>query len=170
MSNAFAASLWGADYLLTLAANWCAGANLHGGQSKYLTAGLVGHTPGMNVAKGPQAMPSGFYTPIRTEPGLDVKAMPVYYGMMLAQQFATTTLLRCDRSAENADLSAYARPHKKRHAHSPHQQRLRGHRCNFERRDRKARAHVAPARARTRRNRRRNAGQRGDCGKVEAQG
>ncbi|HWA93243.1 MAG TPA: hypothetical protein VG844_01480 [Terracidiphilus sp.] len=108
MSNAFAASLWSADYLLTLAANWCVGANLHGGQSKYLTAGLGGHTPGMNVAKGPQAMPSGFYTPIRTEPGLDVKAMPVYYGMMVAQQFAGTTMLRCDMSAPNADVTAYA--------------------------------------------------------------
>jgi hypothetical protein len=108
MSNAFAASLWSADYLLTLAANWCVGANLHGGQSKYLTAGLGGHTPGMNVAKGPQAMPRGFYTPIRTEPGLDVKAMPVYYGMMVAQQFAGTTMLRCDMSAPNADVTAYA--------------------------------------------------------------
>ncbi|MDE3200972.1 MAG: hypothetical protein KGN79_08625 [Acidobacteriota bacterium] len=108
MSNAFAASLWGADYLLTLASNWCAGANLHGGQSKFLTAGLGGHTPGMNVAKGPQTMPSGFYTPIRTEPGLDVKAMPVYYGILLAQQFAGTTMLRCDKSTDNPDLSAYA--------------------------------------------------------------
>ncbi|HSM77863.1 MAG TPA: hypothetical protein VLT57_09570, partial [Bryobacteraceae bacterium] len=108
MSDAFAAALWSADYLLTLAANWCAGANLHGGQSTYLTAGLGGHTPGMDVAKGPQAMPSGFYTPIRTEPNGAMRAMPVYYGMVVAQQFAGTTMLRCDVSAPNAEVAAYA--------------------------------------------------------------
>ena len=113
MSDAFAASLWAAEYLLTLAANGCAGANLHGGQSKYLTAGLGGHTPGMKVAQGPQTMPSGFYTPIRTEPGAEMRAMPVYYGMLLAQQFAGATMLRCETGAKSGDVAVFAGQMKK---------------------------------------------------------
>ena len=88
MSNAFAAALWAGDYMLQLASLGCAGVNLHGGRSAFLTAGLGDHTPGMEVAKTPQAMRSGFYTPIFSEPDAPVKAMPIFYGMMLANQFA----------------------------------------------------------------------------------
>ena len=88
MSNAFAAALWAGDYMLQLASLGCAGVNLHGGRSAFLTAGLGDHTPGMEVAKTPQAMRSGFYTPIFSEPDVPVKAMPIFYGMLLANQFA----------------------------------------------------------------------------------
>ena len=54
MSDAFAASLWAADYMLELASLGCAGVNLHGGKSEFLTAGLGGHTPGRDSAKKPQ--------------------------------------------------------------------------------------------------------------------
>jgi Glycosyl hydrolase family 79 C-terminal beta domain len=106
MSDAFAAALWAGDYLLTLASNGCAGANLHGGQSRFLTAGLGGHTPGLDVAKGPQEVRSGFYTPIRSEPGAPVKAMPVFYGMLLVNQFAGCTMLRCDYQMKGASAVA----------------------------------------------------------------
>ena len=55
MSNAFAASLWAADYLLTLASLGCAGVNLHGGDSRFLSAGLGDHNPGLEVAGNKQA-------------------------------------------------------------------------------------------------------------------
>lgn len=112
MSDAFAAALWASDYLLTLAASGAAGANLHGGQSRFLIAGLGGHTPGMNLAKGPQAMPSGFYTPIRSEPDAAMRAMPVFYGMLLAEQFAGATMLRCQigdlKGTIGLNLAVYA--------------------------------------------------------------
>ena len=92
MSNAFAAALWAGDYMLELASLGCAGVNLHGGRSSFLTAGLGDHTPGMEVAKTPQAMRIGFYTPIFSEPGAPVKAMPIFYGMLLANQFAGGTM------------------------------------------------------------------------------
>ena len=93
MSDAFASALWVGDYMLQLASLGCAGVNLHGGDSRFLTAGLGGHTPGLDVAKQPQAMPSGFYTPIATEKGSAPHAMPIYYGMLLAQQFAGATFV-----------------------------------------------------------------------------
>ncbi len=68
MSNAFASALWAGDYMLELASLGCAGVNLHGGRSAFLTAGLGDHTPGMEVAKTPQPMRIGFYTPIFSEP------------------------------------------------------------------------------------------------------
>ncbi|HEY6490998.1 MAG: glycosyl hydrolase family 79 C-terminal domain-containing protein [Terracidiphilus sp.] len=108
MSDAFAAALWAGDYLLELASLGCAGVNLHGGRSEFLTAGLGGHTPGMEVAKTPQAVQSGFYSPIQSEPGRDVKAMPVFYGMMLANQFAGATMLRVEGDLHGVNAPVYA--------------------------------------------------------------
>jgi hypothetical protein len=108
MSDAFAAALWAGDYLLELASLGCAGVNLHGGRSEFLTAGLGGHTPGMNVAKTPQAVPSGFYSPIQSEPGREPKAMPVFYGMMLANQFAGHAMLRAECDLKGVNATVYA--------------------------------------------------------------
>jgi len=107
MSDAFASALWAGDYMLLLASLGCAGVNLHGGDSRFLTAGLGGHTPGLEVAKQAQAMPSGFYTPIASEKGGAVHAMPIYYGMMLANAFADTTMLRTELKS-SANAAAYA--------------------------------------------------------------
>ena len=112
MSNAFAAALWAGDYMLLLASLGCAGVNLHGGRSTFLAAGLGDHTPGMEVAKTPQAMRSGFYTPIFSEPESPVKAMPIFYGMLLANQFAGGAMLRVDGKIEGANATAYAARHK----------------------------------------------------------
>jgi hypothetical protein len=108
MSNAFAAALWAGDYMLELASLGCVGVNLHGGRSAFLTAGLGDHTPGMDVAKTPQAMRSGFYTPIFSEPDGPVRAMPIFYGMLLANQFAGGTMMRVDGEIAGANVTAYA--------------------------------------------------------------
>jgi hypothetical protein len=97
--------------MLQLASLGCVGVNLHGGSSEFLTAGLGGHTPGMEVAKTPQVMKSGFYTPIFSEPGAAVKAMPIFYGMLLANQFAGCTMMRVDGKIEGANATAYAARH-----------------------------------------------------------
>jgi hypothetical protein len=108
MSNAFAAALWAGDYMLELASLGCAGVNLHGGRSEFLTAGLGGHTPGMNAAKTPQAMRNGFYSPIQSEAERVVKAMPVFYGMMLANQFAGCRMMRAECDWRGVKATAYA--------------------------------------------------------------
>jgi hypothetical protein len=108
MSDAFAAALWAGDYMLELATLGCAGVNLHGGRSEFLTAGLGGHTPGMDAAKTPQAVRNGFYSPIQSEAGTAVKAMPVFYGMMLANQFAGSTMMRTECDFKGVNATAYA--------------------------------------------------------------
>jgi hypothetical protein len=107
MSDAFAAALWAGDYMLQLATLGCAGVNLHGGSSAFLTAGLGDHTPGMNAARTPQKVKSGFYTPISTEPGSAVKAMPIFYGMMLANQLAGGVPLRVEGMPAGVNATAY---------------------------------------------------------------
>ncbi len=108
MSNAFAASLWAADYLLTLASLGCAGINLHGGDSRFLSAGLGDHNPGLQVeGNRKQSARNGFYTPISSEEGQVVEARPVYYGMLLAQQFAGATM-QSPEPAQDGMLTAYA--------------------------------------------------------------
>jgi hypothetical protein len=108
MSNAFASALWAGDYMLQLASLGCAGVNLHGGSSAFLTAGLGDHTPGLDVAKTPQTVRIGFYTPIQTEPGRDAKAMPIFYGMLLANQFAGHEMLNVQVDTKGVNATAYA--------------------------------------------------------------
>jgi hypothetical protein len=113
MSNAFASALWAGDYMLQLASLGCAGVNLHGGSSAFLSAGLGDHTPGLEAAKTPQTMRSGFYTPIATEPGRAIGAMPIFYGMLLANQFAGGKFLHASANMQGANVTAYAVRHDK---------------------------------------------------------
>ena len=53
-------------------------------------------------------MKSGFYTPIFTETGATVRAMPIFYGMMLANQFAGCTLLQVLGRIQGVNATAYA--------------------------------------------------------------
>lgn len=108
MSNAFAAALWAGDYMLKLASLGCAGVNLHGGRSEFLTEGLGGHTPGLDSAKIPQAIHNGFYSPIQSEAQMPAKAMPVFYGMKFANQFAGCKMMRSECDWKGANASAYA--------------------------------------------------------------
>jgi hypothetical protein len=107
MSDAFAAALWAGDYMLQLAILGCAGVNLHGGSSAFLIAGLGGHTPGMEVARTPQKVRSGFYTPISAEPGAAVRAMPIFYGMKLANQFSGLVPLRVEGIPAGVNATTY---------------------------------------------------------------
>jgi len=110
LSNAFAAALWGGDYMLQTASLGCVGVNFHGGQSGFLTRALGNHNPGLDSAKAPTKMHGGYYTPIQSEPGQPVRAMPVFYGMMLANQLAGGTMLACDLKTD-VDATAYAASH-----------------------------------------------------------
>jgi hypothetical protein len=111
MSNAFASTLWAGDYMLQLASLGCVGVNLHGGSSAFIAAGLGDHTPGMEVAKAPQTVRSGFYSPIQCEPGSQAKAMPIFYGIMLANQFAGQAMLNVQCDMQGVNATAYAARH-----------------------------------------------------------
>ena len=108
LSDAFASALWAADYMLQLASLGCAGVNLHGGSSAFLTAGLGDHTPGIQGLPAPPAIRSGFYSPIQSEPGRPIKAMPIFYGMLLASHFAGNTFLALQGSLPAINATAYA--------------------------------------------------------------
>ena len=112
VSNAFASALWAGDYMLLLASLGCAGVNLHGGGNPFLSAGLGDHMPGMEAAKTPQARRGSFYTPIQSEAGSEIKAMPVFYGMLQAGQFAGLDLLRVEGDMLGVNATAYAARHK----------------------------------------------------------
>jgi hypothetical protein len=81
VSDAFASSLWGADYMLTCASQGYTGVNLHGGGD-------------------------GFYTPIAVGDGLSTELRPLYFGMRFAEQFAGWEMLRCTVEG-NASLTAW---------------------------------------------------------------
>jgi hypothetical protein len=108
MSDALASALWGGDYLLSLAGAGCAGVNLHGGSRSVLRAALGNHMPGELVAKPGSDGKGGFYTPIAGEVGEEFGARPLFYGMLLANQFAGTRTREVAFSNGGIDANAYA--------------------------------------------------------------
>jgi hypothetical protein len=108
MSDALASALWGGDYMLSLAEAGCAGVNLHGGSRSVLRAALGNHMPGELVAKPGGDSKGGFYTPIAGEVGQGFNARPLFYGMLLANQFAGTRMGEVVLSVGGVDATAYA--------------------------------------------------------------
>jgi hypothetical protein len=83
VSDTFASALWGANYTLALAQSGQTGLNFHGG-------GI------------------GNYTPITGSLTDGFNARPLFYGMLLAQQFADTDLLKTTVRASRLNVTAYA--------------------------------------------------------------
>jgi hypothetical protein len=108
MSDTLASALWGGDYLLSLAAAGCAGVNLHGGSRNLLKAALGNHLPGELVANKNSDSKGGYYTPIAGEVKDGFYARPLFYGMMLANQFAETDMKNVMLTANNINVTAYA--------------------------------------------------------------
>jgi hypothetical protein len=108
MSNAFASALWAGDYMLALAGAGCAGVNLHGGSRRILSASLGNHMPGDLVAKESSDKKGGYYTPITGEVEEGFAARPIFYGMLLANQFAGTRSREVTLTAQGIDATAYA--------------------------------------------------------------
>jgi hypothetical protein len=84
VSDAFAAALWGADYMLHSACAGYSGMNLHGGGD-------------------------GYYTPIAVGPDLSTELRPLYFGMQFADQFAGAELLECMLATTQNVTCYYAR-------------------------------------------------------------
>jgi hypothetical protein len=107
-SDVFAASLWAADYMLTLASMGYAGVNLHGGEGKMVADSLGGRLPGEALMPNPNAPhPRPFYTPVADIDGKYI-AEPVSFGMRFAQRFAGAKLIGLDFDPGDVNATAYA--------------------------------------------------------------
>ena len=107
-SDVFAASLWSADYMLTLASLGYSGVNLHGGEGKMVADSLGGRLPGEALMPDPKVPhPRPFYTPIADIDGKFI-AEPVSFGMKFAQRFAGATLVGLDFDSGGVNATAYA--------------------------------------------------------------
>jgi hypothetical protein len=108
VSDVFAASLWAADYFLTLASLGYAGVNLHGGDGQMVANSLGGKLPGEELMKDPTAPhPRPFYTPI-AHIGEKYVAEPVSFGMRFAQEFAGATMVPVEFDPGSVNATAYA--------------------------------------------------------------
>lgn len=109
VSNTFASALWSGDYMLYLATLGSHGVNLHGGGSKQIRASLGGHLAGESLGNGAQVAKTGsFYTPIAGSIAEGFFARPVFYGMLLANQFAGFQMVQCDCETPGVNATAYA--------------------------------------------------------------
>jgi hypothetical protein len=108
-SDVFAASLWAADYLLTLASYGYSGVNLHGGGGKEVADSLGGTLPGEELMPDRTVPhPRPFYTPINEELNGRYTAEPVNFGMRFAGMLAGATLLPVKAETGNVNVSIYA--------------------------------------------------------------
>lgn len=108
VSDVFAAALWSADYLLTLASQGYAGVNLHGGDGQMVANSLGGKLPGEELMANPNAPhPRPFYTPI-AHIGNGYYLEPVAMGMKFAGNFAGAKICKLDFDPGGANATAYA--------------------------------------------------------------
>lgn len=108
MSNALAAALWGADYMLDMAAHGASGVNFHCGSGAAISASLGGKLPGAFTDHDREIAKLGaFYAPVAGNPSVGFSARPLYYGMMLAEHFAGTDMIRCPVNS-SANVTAFA--------------------------------------------------------------
>jgi len=83
VSDTFAAALWCGGYMLDMAQAGYCGVNLHGGGN-------------------------GIYTPIAGNLQHGFSARPIYYGMLLAGQFAGAAMVPADLETHGVNATAYA--------------------------------------------------------------
>lgn len=81
--DTFASALWAADYMLFLAHSGYVGVNFHGGRT-------------------------GVYTPIASGPEANYSARPIYYGLLVAEQFAGATMVETRVDTQSLNVTAYA--------------------------------------------------------------
>ena len=111
VSNTFASALWGGDFALACAQAGVDGINIHSGTLSVLEASL-----NKNVATAPKGATyeqrldaiSGRYTPIAGDAEEGYYARPLYYGLLLARQFAGAGFVDAALNANGANLTAYA--------------------------------------------------------------
>jgi hypothetical protein len=109
MSNALASALWGGDYMLEMAALGCKAINFHGGTGAQIGASVGDKLPGVrNDADREVARLGTFYSPFAGNRAEGFSARPLFYAMMLVQQFTGTTLVGSSFSSAGANATAYA--------------------------------------------------------------
>ena len=109
MSNALASSLWGGDYMLDMAGRGCKGINFHGGPGAQIAASLGDKLPGARNAADMEAAKLGtFYSPFEGNRAVGFGARPLFYGMMLVEQLAGTTLFANTFDTAGANATAYS--------------------------------------------------------------
>lgn len=111
ISNTFAAALWGGDFALACAQAGAQSVDFHGGPLAIVEASLgkavaatATHADRMERLDAISAR----YAPIAGDVGQGFYARPLYYGLLLAQQFAGAHFIGHDLDARGVNLTAYA--------------------------------------------------------------
>jgi len=95
VSDTFAAALWAVEYAGQLALSGYAGLNVHGGGGQEVADSLGGLLPGEKMV--PEwyhgVYPRPFYTPISVSKSGNLRAEPIFYGLLVADFLAGCRLL-----------------------------------------------------------------------------
>lgn len=111
VSNVFASALWGADFMLALAQRGVAGVQFHGGTLESVEASLGRDANTSATSRDLSAQRDAVtsrYSAIAGDVALGFQPQSLYYGILLAQQFAGARMLPGQLDAAGANLTAYA--------------------------------------------------------------
>ena len=112
ISNTLASALWGGDFALACAQAGVQGLNFHGGVLSILEASLdnsvAPQLPQTGSLQQRLDAISGRYTPIAGDVQAGFYARPLYYGLLLAQQFGGARFMPLALQAGGINLTAYA--------------------------------------------------------------
>lgn len=108
LSNALASALWGGDYMLAMAAQGCKAINFHGGPGQQIAGSLGDKLPGVRDAADMEIARLGtFYSPVAGNRAEGFSARPLFYAMMLVEQFTGSTLIGNTLAADGVNATAY---------------------------------------------------------------
>ncbi|EIL99545.1 hypothetical protein RHOFW104T7_05725 [Rhodanobacter thiooxydans] len=113
VSDTFASALWGGDFALACAQAGAHGINIHCDMRPVPRTLLDADENALAKLRGDDLKAwldtiSGHYTPIAGHVGLGWYARPLYYGLLLAQQFGGARFVESQLSTEGLNLTAYA--------------------------------------------------------------
>jgi len=112
VSNTLASALWGGDFALACAQAGVEGLNFHSGVLSILETSLDNSIapalPDTGSLQQRLDAISGRYTPIAGDVDVGFYARPLYYGLLLAQQFGGARLLPVTLQTGGINLTAYA--------------------------------------------------------------
>lgn len=108
LSNTLGSALWGGDYMLRLAHAGAVGINFHLGGARQIRTSLSGKLPGEAVDTSAVPAQDAYYSPITGSRAEGFCARPLYYGMLLAGQFAGHNLVSAELSSTIPNATAYA--------------------------------------------------------------
>ncbi|WP_297206571.1 hypothetical protein [uncultured Pluralibacter sp.] len=111
VSNTYVSCLWGLDYIMQALKVGTVGINFHGGTLDAVESSLgssIRPEQGMNDTFSYRRSLSSRYSPVAGNSASGFSPMPLFYAMLIGQQFASSQLIETRADSNDLNISAFA--------------------------------------------------------------